>query len=573
MQPETLSLLNQIYFGVACILCLGALYNGLAHRLKHRPNGNGRLPVLEAGELAFSEKTFRVLLLLILAVGLFLRLWQFGIIPGGFNQDGAMAAVDGKALADYGTDRFGTWLPAHLYAWGYGQMSSLLSYLIALFVKVFDLSVITARLPQLLASVMGGIFFYLFMKENFGKPAGLIGALFVAVNPWHFLQSRWALDCNLLPHFFMGGLYFLSRGIRTKTRYLLISMIFFALCMYCYGIAIYTIPFFLIVVGIFYLVTKKITIKELLICAGVYLLIAWPFLLTMAVNYFHWDTIELPFVTIQNFSESSRSSGILLFTEEPLQQLVKNVQHLLNTTIAQKKDLTSNDIEGFGTMYLCTMPFFFVGFVQFVKIKSNGTKGLALFALLTGVWAGLITNNVNVNRINIIYYGMMMFSVLGICLVVTQLKKLRVSVLAIYAVLAILFTQTYFTTYAAEIGAQFYDGFGEAVAAAEASGTQRIYVTADVQAEGRWKLSEILTLFYDKTDAQYFQGKTNFQHGKEWWPYNQRFIYVSMSAEVVERTKQEDTSYVIREADAVYFDPQEYEIQTFEKFCAVTKRE
>ena len=56
-----------------------------------------------------------------------LRLYRFGSIPGGFNQDGAMAAVDALALAHHGTDRFGTFLPAHFTAWGYGQMSVLLS--------------------------------------------------------------------------------------------------------------------------------------------------------------------------------------------------------------------------------------------------------------------------------------------------------------------------------------------------------------------------------------------------------------------------------------------------------------
>ena len=100
-----------------------------------------------------SKNTYRLFLLLILIAGIALRVWDFGSIPGGVNQDGAMAAVDAKALADYGTDRFGTWLPCHLYAWGYGQMSSLMSYLIAPLVKLFGLSVVTMRIPSLLCSI------------------------------------------------------------------------------------------------------------------------------------------------------------------------------------------------------------------------------------------------------------------------------------------------------------------------------------------------------------------------------------------------------------------------------------
>ena len=50
--------------------------------------------------------------------------------------------------------------------------------------------------------------------------------------------------------------------------------------------------------------------------------------------------------------------------------------------------------------------------------------------------------------------------------------------------------------------------------AAEQADTEKIYVTADAQGKGYSQVSEILTLFYDETDAEYFQGKKNDDHGK-----------------------------------------------------------
>ena len=108
--------------------------------------------------------------------------------------------------------------------------------------------------------------------------------LFAAINPWHILQSRWALDCNLYPHFFMAGIYFLNRGLE-KRRFLVISMIMFGLCMYCYGISIYTMPLFLLAACVYLLVTKKLTIKDAILALGVYLLVAWPFIATMIINF------------------------------------------------------------------------------------------------------------------------------------------------------------------------------------------------------------------------------------------------------------------------------------------------
>ncbi len=515
------------------------------------------------------DNIYNILLIIILVMAIVIRLWKFGIIPGGFNQDGAMAAVDGMALAKYGTDRFGTFMPAHLYAWGYGQMSALLSYLIAIFVKIFEITPFIVRLPQLLVSIMGGIFFYLFMKDNFGKKVGLIAAFFVAINPWHFMQSRWILDCNLLPHFFMGGLYFFSRGLKDNKKLIYISMIFFGLCMYCYGITIYTIPVFLLGISIYYFIKKEITIKEIIISALIYLLIAWPFILTMMINYFKWNTIRLPFVTMQYFSDSIRANDILFFSHNIGSQLISNLKSLLNVTIFQRKDLPWNDIAGFGTMYYFTMPFVLIGIIRLIRMKDN--KCLVISSVLIGIWVGLVTNNVNINRINIIYYGIMMLSVIGIYHVMEQLKYGKLLIPGMYMVVFILFMGTYFTSYAKEIGKEFYSGFGEALHKAEATGSSKIYITADLQSSGNYKVSEILTMFYDKMDAKYFQGKTNFSNGKKHLPYYERYHYQTITPELVDKMKDDDVVYVIMDYDRQYFND-DYEIIYYGNYSTVIKK-
>lgn len=598
---QALDNMNKIFFTVAAIsvaLAISKYFAGKWERKTQEHNEEKAVPLKSVayGKTALGEKSRFILLAAVFVLGFAIRIYQFGLVPGGVNQDEAMAAVDGKALADYATDRFGTFMPAHLYAWGYGQMSSLLSYLIAIFVKIKGFSIITARLPLLLVSIMGGIFFYLFVKDLFGKNVGLAAALFVAINPWHFLQSRWSLDCNLLPHFFIAAMYFFHKGICASSSvkrsndtvaadqdsfrngklfrriYLCISMLLFGLCMYCYGVTIYTIPLLLLVMAVYYTVKKYLQISDVLICAAAYLFIAWPFLLTMAVNYFGLDTIKLPFVTIQYFPDSIRAGDILFFSDEPLRQLGNNIKSLLNVTVFQKNDLPWNGVEGFGTMYLCTMPFVLAGFVEFARRKSEGVKSLAVFALLTGIGLGLLTNNVNVNRINLIYYGIMIFAVLGIVFTIREIWVFLCTNMAMYAVLTAMLLMTYFGDYADIIKGQFYDGFGDALLRAEASGTQIIYVTADTQYEGSYNVSEILTLFYDATDANYFQGITNSNHGMERLPYNQRFVYADITENLAYGTVNEDASYVIRSEEAGYFDTNMYEVISYGTFSAVVPK-
>ena len=518
-----------------------------------------------------SNSLHTIILISALFVGIFIRLWQFGIVPAGVNQDGAMAAVDALALAKYGTDRFGTFMPAHLYAWGYGQMSSLLSYLMAILIKVFGFSTTIIRTPQLLVSIAGGIFFYMFMGDTFGKKIGLIAAIFVAINPWHFVQSRWALDCNLLPHFFIAGVYFFGKGLKDKKRNIYISMAFFALCMYCYGITIYTIPVFLVATAIYYYLKKKLTIKDILISIAIYLSISWPFILTIMVNYFKWNTIHLPFITIQYFPDSVRAEDIIFFTSHPLRQLLINISCLEHITIIQSNDAIWNNIPNFGTMYRFTTPFAILGLWMLLKHKYDDNQGLVIFTVLLGIWVGLTTNYVNINRLNIIYYGIMMLSTIGIYEVITSIKHTKWLLIGIYTFAFCAMIVTYFTSYANYISYAFYDGFGDAIHKVESLDVEKLYITADAQGKGYWNVSEILTLFYTQMDAQYFQGKTNINNGKEYLPYYDRYHYLSISENLVAASKDENVAYVITQNDSQYFDDS-YEITAYGNYYAVIKK-
>lgn len=569
-------------------LALAAVLAAVIHSLRARCAADGAaLPDEPDERNKITAKRERALLALILLFALAIRVWRFGSVPGGVNQDGVMAAVDGKALADYGTDRFGTRLPAHLYAWGYGQMSSLLSYLIAPLVKLMGLSVVTMRLPQLIVSMAGIVFFYLLMRELFGAGTGLAAAAFAAIDPWHFVQSRWALDCNLLPHFFVAAMYFFTRAMReepgqigqsgrsrwlgARMRSLYAAMLCFGLCMYCYGITLYVVVPMLFALAAYCLAKKLLELPQVLVCAVVYLLVAWPFLLTMAINYFKWDTIALPFVTMQRFPDSVRAGDILFFSDDPLRQLWLNLRSLLNVTLLQKPDLLWNEVPGFGTMYLGTMPFVFAGFFELGRARTHDRCILPAM-LLAGVLAGLLTNGVNINRINIIYYSIMGFAVLGMRFAARELRFLRPACIGLYALLAAALLTTYFGSYADTIRGCFYDGFGEALAAAEQTGSEKIYVTADTQYEGSVHVSEILTLFYDGTDAEYFQGETDRNGGEEMLPYAERFTYLSFTEETAARAFADGAACVICAGDAKYFDTDEFKITQYGDYCMAEAR-
>ena len=126
---------------------------------------------------------------------------------------------------------------------------------------------------------------------------------------------------------------------------------------------------------------------------------------------------------------------------------------------------------------------------------------------------------------------------------------------------------TYFTSYADNVAYYFYDGFGKAIAAAEESGAEHIWVTADAQAEGYGHVSEILTLFYAEIDAEYYQGKND----GECLAYKERYRYVSMD-ENSAANAPDSTAFVIKASDRPYFPAEEYSIECYGGYAFVSEK-
>ncbi|MFA6309078.1 MAG: glycosyltransferase family 39 protein [Clostridia bacterium] len=526
---------------------------------------------------------YRIIIIVLMLLAIFLRVYKFGMVPGGMNQDGVMAAVDANALANHGTDRFGMSLPVFFTSWGYGQMSVLLSYLMVPFIKIFGLSVITARLPILIVSVIAIFILFKLVEKLFGKTPALVVLAFIAINPWQIMQSRWAIDCNMLPHFLLFSVYFLYLGL-SKKKYLYLSMIFFGLTMYTYGIAFYSIPIMLIVLCAYLLITHHIKIMDALACLGFYLLVAWPILTVIVINFFKLKTVIFGPLTMAFFPYTMRTNDILFFSDNFFDQLIVNLKSLIDVVFLQKEGLIWNAIPQFGALYLITMPFVLLGFYYLIKKLRKTEKEeksviagryLIIVWFLVAVLSGIIINNVNLNRINIILYPMCIFAALGIYYALFEALRNRFIALVIlfaFTFSTLGFSYAYFGQTSKVLAQTFFDGFGSAIQTAENTKADTVYVTNFTQYKGSYHVSEILTQFYAKTDALYFQGKgKGFDNsGKELLPYRDRYKYTNFDTNV---TPDPTGVYVINLVEKAYFAPKNYTIKIYGGFgVAIPKK-
>lgn len=547
-----------------CFLTVASLLIVLAlEKIQGREPDTGKDERIETG---------RAFYLLLLYGIVMIRFIALGAVPGGMNQDGAMGAVDALALSEYGTDRFGTWLPAHFRAWGYGQMSVLLSYLTVPFIKLWGLSPLTARLPMAVLSLLGGAAVYALVKEMVSEKAALAALLFLAINPWHFMQSRWALDCNVFPHMFIIGTCFLVKGLK-KHKFLYLSMVFYALCMYSYGVSFYMVPFFLLISCVILLKNKYVCAKQIFLCMGIYFGLAFPIYATMLINFMKWDTVTLPFTTMPYFEGSVRANDILFFSEQPVRQFFHNLGSFIRVVFLQKPDLIWNAIDDFGTMYLCSMPFVLMGagIAVYQAVRESDRKKRTGYQVLLVYWGcsiftGVCINSVNVNRINIIFYCHIIFAGLAFFYIVKRWKRIVGVLLIIYSIQSLLFFNRYFTRWADEMEDVFYTDFLEAVEFAGNLECDYYYITPDTQYTGSANVSEILTMFVLKMDAEYYQGKTNRFMGAD-VSYAERFRFRNPSQE--ELNTWDKTAYVIKTDNLDLYDTGQFAVKRFDDYTVI----
>ena len=507
----------------------------------------------------------------ILIFAFIIRFINLDSIPTGINQDEAMGALDAWALSQYGTDRYGIVWPVHFKAWGESQMSVLLAYCMIPFIKIFGFSTFVIRIPMVLASTAGIALVYLVARKFFSTNLSLAVMAFAAINPWHFMQSRWSLDCNLFPHVFLLAFYLLLCGLE-KHRYLYLSMIFFGLTFYCYGIAVYSVPVFLFVFAAWCLWKKELKFREILISVCIFLAVALPEILTMFINMFKLPTIETPLFTIPFFPETVRGNDIL-FLNFSFYQLGRNAMSMLKQVFLQSPDHLFNTLPKFGPMYHISTPFMFLGIVLFAKrffinIKDlfctrNATRRQTIDLALIGffimsIWAGLLTYEVNVNRINIIFYPLMLFTIYGIAVFIQWIAKwinkslitrriLTTGFLTGYCILSVSFFTQYFGSFPTEIRTMFNVDFLSIIKDADnLEYYDTLYVTSNMGWQTNYRMSEILTQYSCQIDALYYQELSNETGGRTLLPYSERYHFVDLQKETSFDT---DALYVVHKND------------------------
>ena len=465
------------------IFGLAALWMVLI-RPQKKENGKGFM----AGENSWMAD---LLLVFFLIIGVLLRFYDLGEVPYGLQQDEASIGYEAWSLLHYGIDRYGNPWPIYPITFGPGGGSPLLVYLTILPTMIFGTGALTVRVLPALFGCLTILLGAKLAGLGFGKRAEVIAAFLLALNPWHVIFSRWALDSNTVPFWETLFLLFLLWGVCRKSTMLLLPGAFFSgVSLYAYGSTTFVVPLFLLSFALVLLLRKSVTLPQVLSCVLVFVLTVLPIGCFYAVNYLGMEGLRLPFFSIQKLMAYRRM--FYAFDASLPGKMAGNLRYLARflTTGMEEKELASTVLFGYGQMYRFTFPLTLLGVghailsvckkTRSTEEKEEGKWLLSAMLLLLTFWILLFSFfiELNVNRMILLLLPLVAFQALGMeCLLekVFAYKGLRGLLgkgLALGCALVLcaagyLFVKDYFSpSYARQNEEYFMPGYSEAAARA-----------------------------------------------------------------------------------------------------------
>lgn len=463
-----------------------------------------------ARKLALRTRTLAAridsVLLAAMAIGLVVRAWRFGAIPPGLNQDEASSAYDAFSLIHYGIDRHGYHLPVMLVSWGSG-MYALAAYVAAPFIGLFGLSVWSARLPFLLAGMAALPLFFVLLRDTTDRRTARIGVVLLALSPWHIMISRWGLDSNLLPFVFLVATVLLQRSI-ARPRLLVAAGFVYGLALYSYGTAYVVVPAFIGLALTYGLRHHVWPVRKVIVSAIVFVVVAVPIGLYVAINSWGWNSIRTPFFSVPRLTGMPRfrtMGNFNVFSAEFVRQAWSNLGTASDLFRLQDDGHIWNALPSYGILYSFSSFLAFAGLALLIgKIVRHDFQ--ASFVLLAWCLAAMLLTmfvSTNINRANILMFPFIYCAAIATTLLWSH-RSLAVLLCVLVGGSFIGFTSAYFGPYRDAAAESFFASFGEAIRYSATQTSGEVCVTDQVN------MPYVFVLFYNREDPRTFKQTARF---------------------------------------------------------------
>ena len=396
-----------------------------------------------------SWKTQSILLAVMLLIVLF-RVYKFWNLMG-LDIDEAMGGYNAWSISKYGVDMMLKPMPVYFYAWGSG-MNALYLYLTIPFIKVFGLTLFAYRLPMVLVSIIASFYFlYALLRTNWKDSNVIILMVVLFLSPAMITSSRWAVESNIFPSLVVIAaatmiLFLSSKGWRKNLLFVLYN-VFLGISAYAYSNNWLFLACATLLIYGWLIFAKKINIKQVILGGAIILVLVWPLVLFMYVNYVSHKEIEILGLTITKMAVSRGSSQFAL--GNGLVGIWNNIVAATTMMVTGSDGMVRVELPIFGPFYPFMLVFAVVGLFRKISSKFNDVDIYMLLLLLASVptYVLIVPNFVHYNAI---FVPILYFEYVGIQSILDT-KFMKVSFLVSMAILLALFAKSYLVTNAAEL--------------------------------------------------------------------------------------------------------------------------
>ncbi len=350
------------------------------------------------------KKWHNIILGIIVCLGIILRFWQLGVVPGGLEWDEVAIGYDSYSLLHTGRDQFGTWFPITFRSLD-DYKPPLYNYFAIPPIAIFGLTPFAVRFPSALFGSLSIFGVYLLTKELFRSQLkehevtllALLATFFMAISPWHLQFSRAAFEVNLSLTFIIFGVYAVLRAVR-ETKWLSIASICFGLGLFSYHSSRVVIP--LLILSLVILLHKKLMIQrkkliQPLVIFALFFIAFLPialskeaqirFTVTNFLNpaFPYGDEVDYKAQSAQLIEQDQKTGDhiwgrifhnrrIAFINYDNVIKVAGNwLSHYSFPFLFVHADMPLHHAPGFGLLYIWDMPFLILGLIFFLRFFAD----------------------------------------------------------------------------------------------------------------------------------------------------------------------------------------------------------
>lgn len=178
-------------------------------------------------------------LLIIFAVGIFLRFYKLSSVPDGLYQDETAIGYNAYSILTTGKDEYGVVHPLYFKSFGDRKLPIYI-YLTAVSESIFGVTPFAVRFTSaLLGSFTLIVLYFLVFEITKKRELAILSSFLLAITPWHIQFSRAGFEVNIALFFALTGTLFLIYARKLSSLqlgFILLSVIFFGLSLYSYNV-------------------------------------------------------------------------------------------------------------------------------------------------------------------------------------------------------------------------------------------------------------------------------------------------------------------------------------------------